>query len=509
VNRLRGEGRRAESARGKVRRDRAATGRVQRLRRGTTAAILGAAPIVVLAWTGCSDDPPTAAGGGTVDPGGTHGAEIQITIKGRGRVTSDIPGIDCPSSCFAKFVFPSASADGAAGGVTLKASPTPGLKFLGWSFDTEVVGSRGRGPAACNPVKRAATQPSVNVNDAEITLPFGEVDGTPPEGQEAACAGYTKVPVLYRVTASFETEPAQIDAGVDAGTTDAVVYEPPQVGADARQIGMAQDRLYWLYMANGFSGIAYGANPSSPSVPQTPVTVLSPASGQTVSIFEVDHAGVVYQTASGVFFVRTGTTTPVPMGSNPGTCRALAADTASNVYCRTDSEIVVWPSPSYAKYEVLFTNVPSGNDLAVDATAGTVHFSTVNAINELSLADADGSEASPTVIVSDRSNPSGLESGAYLWWVELGRLYASEKAPASTARQTGPINVTATSIAPDTESTYFWAANTTTIYRAHYLGGASTQTFKTGLSGVTGVAADSTYVYWTQNDGRVRRAPKN
>jgi hypothetical protein len=491
-----------------VRRDRAADARGQRIRRGAAAVILGTTPVAVLAWAGCSDD-PAAGGGAVVDPGGTHGAEIAITVRGRGRVTADVPGLDCPSDCFAKYVFSSASADGATGGVRLKASATPGFRFLGWSFDTESIGSRGRGPSYCNPIKRAATQPTVNASDPEITLPFGEVDGTPPEGQQTACSAYTKVPVLYRVTASFETDaPPVDDAGVDGGdggTTGEVVYEPLQVGATAHQIGVTQNRLYWAYRWGGYSGIAYGATPSSLTLPQTPIIVLSPSALQTVSLFEVDQMGVVYQTGSGVFYVRSGSTSPVAMVNVPGTCSAVAADTQHNVYCRTGDTIVKWSYPSYSTPETLFTGLAGGTDLVIDGT--TAYFTTSSAVYSIALGDADGGVGSPTSIVSGRFNPSGLEAAGLLWWLESGNLYRASKTPGTIALQTNLGSANTTSLALDPLSSDCWAAGPTTIYRAYSTGTA--MTFRMGLSGVNGVAADSQYVYWTQSDGRVRRGPKN
>ena len=52
------------------------------------------------------------------------------------------------------------------------------------------------------------------------------------------------------------------------------------------------------------------------------------------------------------------------------------------------------------------------------------------------------------------------------------------------------------------------AKSTSSIYRAYYFGGASTTVFRTGLSGLTGLAADSSYVYWSHSDGRIRRASR-
>ncbi len=190
-------------------------GRFGSLRRAPFLLALGLSPVAALAWLGCSDDDKGGtASTAVVDPGGTYGAEVTVTVVGRGRVTTNVAGLDCPDNCFEKRIFANAAADGAAGGVALKAIPTPGIKFLGWKFEAEPIGSRGRGSDTCNPIKRAATVPAVGMNDLEITLPFGETDGTPPAGKETACTGFTKVPLVYRVTAQFEGAfPVVPDAG--------------------------------------------------------------------------------------------------------------------------------------------------------------------------------------------------------------------------------------------------------------------------------------------------------
>lgn len=487
-----------------------------RIKRVAALAALGLTPIVALGWAGCSSDDEAKASKASADPGGTFGAELTVSVKGRGRVTATVPGLDCPSDCFAKYIFESATADGAAGGVTLKAVPTPGSKFKGWVFDTEPVGSSGRGPEACNPLTRPGAQPSVNPSDLEITLPFGEVTGTPPAGREGTCANYTKVPVVYKITASFDTDPPPVvDSGADGGDggNDTIVYEAPTAGATGREMGITQGNLYWVFTSGAYSGIAYGSSPASSAVPQTPVIVLNPASSQVVSLFEVDTYGVVYQTGSGVYYLTPGSTNPTSMGmGSVGSCSAVAADSQNNVYCRTSSTLVRWSYLDYSTPQTLLTGVASGSDLVVEGTgvSATAYFSTSSAIQSVSLSGADGGAASPTTVVSSRISPSGLESNtSYLWWVESGSLWrSSSKSASSVATNTGASGTSAEKIAPDTSSIYFWAATTTSIYKAYYTG-ASTQIFRSGLTGVGGVAADSTYVYYTQSDGRVRRAPKN
>jgi hypothetical protein len=193
-------------------------------------------------------------------------------------------------------------------------------------------------------------------------------------------------------------------------------------------------------------------------------------------------------------------------------CSAIAADTNQNVYCRTSGgSLLRWSAP-YATSETLYTDLPPGTDLAIDGTS-TAYFTSTSPsyeVNSLSIAGADGGAALPTPVTSSRTfAPSGLEAtSSYLWWLESGSLYATSTF-GSTVYSTGAVSIVPARMAPDPLSTsYFWAASTTTIYRAYYAGGGSTTSFRSGLSGVGGVAADSTYVYWTQNDGQVHRASR-
>lgn len=473
--------------------------------------LFGVVPVIAVAWSvGCSDS--TDGGGGNfVDPGGTFGAEISLTVVGRGRVTSSIPGLDCPSDCFAKFIFPSATADGAAGGITLKAEGTPGASFKGWSFEAETIGSAGRGPANCNPIKRPASLPSVSTSALEISLPFGEVEGTPPAGQEAACARSRKVPTVYKITASFDT--GIVDAGADANGGE-ILYAGA-AGATGGEIGVAGGRLFWRYTStSGYHGISYIDSPTS-AAPQPGVAVVSPTT--TMSAFEIDPAGVAYQTSTIVSFIPASGVAPASITMSPSvglSCYGLAVDTSANVYCRTSSTIVRWLSPLYSTMERLYSAVDFGYDLHVDSVGSTIYYATsAGTIYSLPLFGADGGVASPTLVTSAPSGAAGLEgSGSYLWWVQSGYLYSCTKAGCLTPTNTGTTafasGIAYTRIAADTSSLNFWAASSSTIYRSYYAGGSGTTVFQSGRSGIGGVAADSSYVYWTEGDGSVRRASK-
>jgi hypothetical protein len=465
-------------------------------------------PILALGWGGCSDDDEAKGGPVYVDPGGTHGAEITLAIVGRGRVVSSTPGLDCPSDCFVKYIFPSATADGATGGIQLKAIPTPGLQFKGWTFDSEPIGTSGRGTDQCNPVKRPASNPGAG-NGLEITLPFGETTGSPPPGKEGACGTALKVPLAYKVTATFDSDlPSDIDGG-DGGAGE-VLYQSPVGTTSALGIGLTVDSsLWWQTVSTGLHGIARGTSPSG-SLGQGAISVLSPSS--TFSLFEVDAYGVAYQTTTGTLGIIPYTSsTPFTAGGSVPTCTALAVDTSRNLYCRTSTSIYRWQSlDSYATPIVAYNGLAPGNDLVVDSTS--IYFSTATAILSVSLSTAgDAGIAAPSTIVSGRANPTGLESNSSpsrLWWLESGGVFTSSRTVGSLATDTNVPLSSGLTLGADPSSLYFWAASPSAIYRAYSSGGTQTVTFRTGLSGVGGVVADSTYVYWTLSDGTVRRASK-
>jgi hypothetical protein len=83
----------------------------------------GLLPIAATMWMGCGDDDPAPAVAalGKPDPGGTWGAQISVTVVGRGRVTAG-SALDCPrGACAATIIFPGNAADGATGGLPLTA----------------------------------------------------------------------------------------------------------------------------------------------------------------------------------------------------------------------------------------------------------------------------------------------------------------------------------------------------------------------------------------------------
>ncbi|MBX7187282.1 MAG: choice-of-anchor D domain-containing protein [Vicinamibacteria bacterium] len=153
----------------------------------TLTAVSGAAPgypdWVFSGWSGaCTGKSRICTlniGSELVDPDGytrvsanfTQGAQTQVIVSGQGRVTSDLPGVDCTGSCFQYM---------AAGTLTtLTATPDPGWVFAGWS----AAGCGGTG--TCTPTIHydppygtgntpiTATFAPANVDLASLTLSRG------------------------------------------------------------------------------------------------------------------------------------------------------------------------------------------------------------------------------------------------------------------------------------------------------------------------------------------------
>jgi len=78
------------------------------VRRASFVVVLGCLPVAALGWMGCGDDDaPATAALGKPDPGGTWGAQVTISVIGRGRVTAaaDDRKLDCPSqTCAATII---------------------------------------------------------------------------------------------------------------------------------------------------------------------------------------------------------------------------------------------------------------------------------------------------------------------------------------------------------------------------------------------------------------------
>lgn len=499
------------------------------------AVAIAVAPIAGVIGSGCSDDETPTVRMTNVDPGGTFGAEVAVRVVGRGRVSGSIPtSIDCPGDCYARYTFTSQSDKGAADGITLKAIPTEGVRFAGWTFEKEQLGTKARGPDNCSPVKRATSQPG-DSNSTELKLPFGETTGSAPPGQESSCVGdLLKVPVAYKLVARFE-DISVIDAGPDGDAGDAgdggspgtLLFEAPAIGATGGELFIISNRLYWKYNAGGLHGIATGL--TSAAAGSQPLVVVSPAS--TIPRFEGDQYNVMFQTSGGALglFNTSNPTTPVTSFSSVPTCDAIESYSTSLLYCLSAGTLYSW-STSGGAQTVVASSAPAttGRNFAVTSS----YFWVVNdpgasgaaTIQRLLKSTADGgAQTWDSNVITGRTNPVRLlttPSFEYLAWLELNTLSDSGEVRASTGSTTIYNPVVAENglrlLAPDSTGSQIIAGVAPTggasgkIYRTSVTstpGGQLTPSVS-GIPNLTGIAADSSYFYWTQNDGRVYRRSK-
>lgn len=491
-----------------------------RARRVVIAAIAAVAPTALLAWSGCSSS-STSSGAGpiAVDPGGTYGAEITVTVVGRGRITTDIPGLDCPGDCFTSLVFDSATADGASGGVKLKASTTsPNTRFAGWKFDPAPLGARGKGPPSCNPIQRAAATPSVDMNADEITLPFGQTDGTAPAGQE--CTGFTSVPLAYDVTATFVDTTIR-DAGADGdGGPGEILYQAANGGGAAQEIGVVDGRLYWKFQSGAFFGLATGTTSATPGA--TPQTLVAPPA-QSITRLEVD-AHVVVQKQNGELSVyANGSTFPTVLSGAPFTCSAVTSD-SQYVYCQSGSTLYQWTVGGTGP-TTLYTGLPTGADRFVSDNGSYFYFVDNSggagaSIIERTPSNGDGGAATFTPLITGQTTPIRLRAnGSRMFWINYqSAQIRGEGHTAFLGSTTSTIDVADTSglrflaLDPSSSSTAWFGAVpvddavNSVIVKASTSGNGTM--FLSGINGLGGVAVDSSYVYWTASDGTVRRMSK-
>jgi hypothetical protein len=495
------------------------------------ARIAAIAPMIAAAatgvWPACTEK-SASPGSSDFDPGPTFGAEITVTVAGRGRVTSNDGSIDCPSKCFARVLLDGPTKDGAAPSVVLVAESTFGVHFAGWKLEELPLGVRARGPAQCSPMTRMSSLVSVTTSFVSLTTPstviqleLGETNGTPPRGHEEECEAWKRVPVAYALTATFAEDfvDAGREAGPDAGA--ALLYEPPPsaVGAAAKEIGIASGFVYWRYERNGLSGIARG---------DTSVTDITGGPRERIDTFDVD-AHVLYQTSTGLKIITAGAEFPVGLDGAP-TCLALASD-LTNAYCRAQdptgpkgsTRLWRWAIDVASAPTVVYS-LPPGNALAVDGQRFYFSDEQDGLTGQASIQSAprsggDGGAPFTTMLADNQRSPRDLAVGPWhLFWLDErgGGVFSATSASkfSTTIAQVSSSGSIVRFVAADQQLSQYWVGirgagtGASSILRA-VPGTGSTTTFRAGLTGLGGIAVDNAFVYWTQSDGRVYRAPKN
>jgi hypothetical protein len=209
--------------------------------------------------------------------------------------------------------------------------------------------------------------------------------------------------------------------------------------------------------------------------------------------------------------------------SGGNTCVAVESD-FSNVYCRTagpNGTLISWTTAGTSMTN-LHSGLPTGSDFTVDSsgfaivdTTGGFGASAIRSVPKLGTVDA----GVPTIsdLVTGLTNPVALEPNgtSRLYWISDDGAGTAQSAPrfggtafSSTPATTGLKFLT---IDPSSTFSYFVGISPTTLPGASSIVKLSTSSttttpVRTGITAIGGIAADSSYVYWTQNDGRVYRA---
>ena len=476
-------------------------------------------------------DSSTDATASALDPGPTFGVEVTVNVSGNGRVVSTPGSIDCPSSCFTRITSADHDFDGADLGMTLTATAGAGSHFVGWSTLPLVSGTRARGPAECSPMTRNALGPPIGPLDNTVVLPYGETQGTPPKGLEAECAPYTTVPVAFALVATFAEDPAQPFFGQDAATPGEVVFEPPTDGTDvAREIGVHGNLLYVRYdhqNQNGTTSLIM----SGPKDGSAALMVQFESIESTVYRLVSIGPNLVAQDEDFVLSTLNLTTLARGTQSLGVGCSSLATDDRS-AYCRFtsggQSYLYTWPLDGSGFVQYVYT-LPNGSDLAVDDAS--VYFTQVPTnLGVFGGATIESAPKAPdasglpdaAVLVPGLNAPSHLTATSTdLIWLDIddqSLLSEVSHAPKTGAEAglSNDLSAPISTIAVDpVDARIFYVATVASatngggeIHRYRTDGGKVTDIALYGIPSLNGLAVDETYVYWTENDGRVYRAPK-
>ncbi len=473
------------------------------------------------AWSACGTLASSEQDRATFDPGPTLGVEIAIAIRGRGRVVSTPAALDCPGQCFARITLADGSTDAAAEGTTLTAEASRGSHFVGFAYEDLVLGTRARGPVQCSPVTRSTTVLAPTTRP-RLTLHYAETHGTPPRDFEAECRDFTAVPVAYALTATFEEDdaiprpPTPPDPPVEA------LFEPPVLGkVVGREIGVVGGRVYWRFETNGASGIASGQADGTGGG-----SIVNVPPSDTISSFSVGRH-VVFQHSSNYVEAIHGVTGQRMSLGYFSPCGSFASD-EGEAHCRissggSQSYLYSW-SLDGGSYVYLYT-LPRGKALTLDGDRFYFEENQSGREGEAFIESAprfrDGGNSAPIPekLVFGQTAPRDLIVGPeHLFWIDdrdgIANVMTAPKGDAGSGEARPTLGARFIAIDP-ASPTRFWVGvsngpdkGSSSIVEGSALSSTMT-TFRSQLTGLGGLAVSATHVYWTGNDGRVYRAPKD
>lgn len=501
------------------------------MRRSLVALALGG--VAAVAWLGCGREAAPEVASYPDD----YGIEVSLQVVGGGRVFSPFGVLDCPGRCFEKLRFP--PADAPPGGIVaplpdggtqarelLRASAGPGSTFLGWTFRTHAVGTRGPGPDTCNPIVRSGSIPPAPERGSwRIDLPFGSVLGAPPVGREEECAAATRVPVLYDVVASFTPAPGPPVEEPPPPPPDPTLAFLPSSPTEnrTRGLGFVNRNLYWFSLDDsGGTSRLVRDRPDLGTLPRVPETVRV-FDGEPTQL-DIGPGGVAFQTTTGAMFAYVARVAAVrTLQPPPEPCRAFTIELFT-VTCRTEHFLLRWVT-SDADVGVPYTyvgGVPPGNGLAMASTNGRFLLATESGIvatygqvqhdGDGGIVDAGGVPALalepvvPTPLAS-----RGLVAGdGRLWWFEGSNRVRSAVGdlPGAAVLQAAPVAGNLSFLALDPEPSRAWVGNGHAIVRIDLPvdGEPVALPVHAPPAEHSGIAVDEQWIYTTTSfDGLVRR----
>jgi hypothetical protein len=508
--------------------------------------VLGAllvAAIAAGAGPACKSDSDASAD--EADGRAAIGADISVSVRGRGRITSGDGIIDCPGKCFARAVRGDTDSAAPDRGSHRGSGPTSvplvyqaddGAHFAGWKVEEAPMGVHVAGPSDCSPMTRVSTTPSFLPLNPVLVLPFGETDGSPPAGHETECANVRTVPLAYVVTATFEENRLPDDGGdIDVDQpppppTSEILFTPPPETPPivaGREIGLVDGVLYWrVDTADGLSRILIGVASGGAAT-----TVLP--SNQGIKRLHVDQNALVIDDADQLKVIRqlTNGTYVLAVLADASLCTDIASN-SQNAYCRAvlpdsfnSTVILSWPLAALYSDPVVVHSLP-GNGSALATDIDRFYYSVddgagLSSLYTVPLEGDGGIPPSSDPLTSGILPPRDIVVGpSFAYWIGEDALSGiSQAASASKFSVSGTDRIALMSqgivtVAADPILAQYWIVRDfggvggASILLA-VAGSTSCTVFRSNLTGVGGLVVDDSSVYWTQRDGNVYRAPKN